>query len=659
MKSFRIKANPGSSEQYISFKLEQDFDTLEILSLKLSQSEIYSTFNSDFGVLCGRVIANGGIGIPNAKISVFIPLTEDDKLNSDILALYPYESTRDKDNEGRKYNLLPRVAQINETGSYSPKVPIGTFPTKEEVITNSTYLEVYKKYYKYSTVTNNSGDYMIYGVPVGVQTVHMSADITDIGKYSMTTGTMVKNLGYSENLFEDNGTKVRYSTDLDTLPNVDLQDVSVDVVPFWGDDNNFQIGITRQDFKIRALLVGTTTVFGNCFTDAAGGSRGDQFGSGEQAEDLWRITSPGGYNTHISSKRIGKMTATLLSLKTTIEDSDAGVPNLLNIYENGNFDTEKDYFVMDDTTYVSYINNGEFCFVIPCNRRKVITDENGNEVIVNNNDPNGIYTEFRGFFIFNLDNDSNLLITAGWNTKRVKMKVPQFSEEGNTFTRPDFNGTAIANNERWRKQHYKFQSNKYYAVSKFNGTTDRIDNPVNSIAGDPFWNVGVIILNTDPSIGTTNAITQFPSNGNASGGIPAFGAEWINFTLVFEQYGNGRGRGGAAEINSNVTNDYNTFYFVDENNTQLIGGTVKGTQMFLRSDRNKNTFVEVPKADILNIIRQTEIGASTKGFKNNDPPYDSDPLVGIDYKSNGSIQYFYKGIGEADCITLLKRLSLV
>ena len=108
---------------------------------------------------------------------------------------------------------------------------------------------------------------MIFGVPIGTQTVHMSVDITDIGKYSMTPAAMVTNLGYSPNLFTDNNAKIKPSKDLDDLPNIETQEISVDIIPFWGDTTNFIIGITRQDFRIRATLVNTFTIFGSSFTD--------------------------------------------------------------------------------------------------------------------------------------------------------------------------------------------------------------------------------------------------------------------------------------------------------------------------------------------------------------------------------------------------------
>ena len=64
-------------EKYINVKLENETDTFEVLSLRIDTKEAYRDFDADYGVLVGRVLANDGIGIPNVKVSVFIPLTED------------------------------------------------------------------------------------------------------------------------------------------------------------------------------------------------------------------------------------------------------------------------------------------------------------------------------------------------------------------------------------------------------------------------------------------------------------------------------------------------------------------------------------------------------------------------------------------------------
>lgn len=653
-KSIKIKTTPGSGDKYLKVKLEQDVDQFEILSLKISQKDLYGSFNADFGMLIGRVIANGGVGIPNAKISIFIPITDEDKLNSDILSIYPYTSPRDKNLDGVRYNLLPRVSVNNPyivSGDYAPKVPVGTFPTKEEITTNETYIEVYEKYYKFTTVTNASGDYMIYGVPVGNQTVHMSVDITDIGKYSMNPSTLIKNLGYSPNLFTDNGTRIKFSTDLDTLPNVETQEIAVEVRPFWGDTNNFEIGITRQDFKIRAVLLSSFVVFGGGFTDAQTGAWGSGDSSGDR-EWLYHMSGDDNTTVSISSKRIGTVNETIYYIPNTISDSDV---------TSGNYDPSQ-YRILDKTEYTQFIENGQFCYVIPCNRRKIVTDANGNEVVVDNNNPNGVFTEFIGFFEIDYSNLKELPIDGSGdldgkspNENRMRLKIPQSASFGNTF-----NNTDDANTTIWRKQNYKFTGGEFFSVAKFNGLYSGKGGTLepNQLARDPFFNVGVIIVDDAGDFPDTNSSFEYPSNGGTDVGSLAFGAEWMNFSVYHPQMTNYGGRGG-DKVNLGLTINPDGFSYIRDN-TQLIAEKVVNTIYMGRSDIHQTDFIPVPKEDILNIISHTIDGTSKKGFRSIDFPYFGDPLIGTGYKSTGSVKYFYKGLSSTnDCIMFLRRLSLI
>jgi hypothetical protein len=61
-KSYRIKTDVGVDKN-ISFQLEQDFEFLEILSLQISQNDVYTRNCADYGVVVGRVVANGGLGL--------------------------------------------------------------------------------------------------------------------------------------------------------------------------------------------------------------------------------------------------------------------------------------------------------------------------------------------------------------------------------------------------------------------------------------------------------------------------------------------------------------------------------------------------------------------------------------------------------------------
>lgn len=260
--SIRIRTTPNGDDKYLKVKLEQDFDFIEVLSLKISQEDAYRKFCSDYGVIVGRVSINNGFGVPNAKVSVFIPIDEVDKQNPEIKGLYPYETVNDKNSDGVRYNLLP----VDSDSQDACFTPIGSFRNKRELLDNDTLLQVYCKYYKFTTTTNHAGDFMIFGVPLGTYTVHVDADISDIGiatqkPYDLISqGTPVK--------FFDSSTKFRAGTNLDKLPQIKTLNSGVNVQPFWGDLENCEVGITRLDFDLNYTIRPSAIFMGSIFGDS-------------------------------------------------------------------------------------------------------------------------------------------------------------------------------------------------------------------------------------------------------------------------------------------------------------------------------------------------------------------------------------------------------
>lgn len=261
--NYRIRTNVNS-DKVVHVKLEQDFNFLEILSLKIKDSDMYKLHQSNYGVIVGRVLANDAFGIPNAKISVFIKLDNIDAQNSEITNIYPYTSFQTKDSEGRRYNLLP-----DESNDECYKV-IGTFPNKRLVLDNDTQLEIFDKYWKYTTVTNKSGDYMIMGVPTGNQQIHVDIDLSDIGTLSQKPIDFIYK-GYNSTQF-DNAQQFKDSTNLDNLTQILSQNQTVHVYPFWGDNsdgssNSDEIAISRCDIQVQYKFEPTCVFFGSIMTD--------------------------------------------------------------------------------------------------------------------------------------------------------------------------------------------------------------------------------------------------------------------------------------------------------------------------------------------------------------------------------------------------------
>jgi hypothetical protein len=318
-RTIRLRTTPGES-QNIQFKIEQEFDTIDFLSLSITQEDAYRNFCSDYGVVAGRVIANDGFGVENAKISIFIPLLNEDVDNQKITSIYPYFTPSDLNAQGVRYNLLPNVGRrfyyyqripssqspatyladpdytplgqfvepweiapptlvTNPTPGYQiwrrlvetnhgPKVPVGTFPSKPELLDNDILVEVYEKYYKFTTKTNGSGDYMLFGVPVGTRIVHMDVDLSDIGGASLSVDDFLNTGTPPSSFTPDNNFKS--STNLNSLPQIENQDLAVDVIPFWGNLDQCEIGITRQDFNIVRDIVPSATLAFFAFTYKTG-----------------------------------------------------------------------------------------------------------------------------------------------------------------------------------------------------------------------------------------------------------------------------------------------------------------------------------------------------------------------------------------------------
>lgn len=250
--------------QSVNIDLEQDFDFLEILSLRITQQEAYRIFCANYGVLVGKVRANGGYPIKNAKLSIFIPLDDVDSRNSVITNVYPFSTPTDTLPTGQRYNLLPRDKQLATPADHTP---VGSFPSKYDIMVNETLLYVHEKYYKYTTTTNENGDYMFFGLPIGTQIVHMDVDLSDIGNNSVTPADLM-NMGYSESLFESDA-KFKRSNDLDQLAQIVGMNKTVYIRPFWGDVDECEYGITRSDFDTARFVFPKSYLIGNVYTDAS------------------------------------------------------------------------------------------------------------------------------------------------------------------------------------------------------------------------------------------------------------------------------------------------------------------------------------------------------------------------------------------------------
>ena len=454
-KSFRIRTTPGNDNGYlkVNVDLNQNYDHLEILSLKISQNDDYQSFCAEYGVIAGRVIINNGFGVPNVRVSIFVPVDEGDLNDSVKSAIYPYtEPFPDQKNKnGIRYNVLPK----NQQTLYH--TPVGTFPKKREVLDNNTTLEIYEKYYKYTTTTNEAGDYILFGVPVGDHFLHYDMDVSDIGFLSVRPFELIEQ-GYSDDLFKDRF-KFKSSNNLDSLPQIFSENIPVRVEPYWCDSLSVgnALGINRYDISINNLeLVPTAIFMGSVFTD-------------DEKDSLNKNCKP--------AREMGKMNEVV-----------TGPGNIEAIRRTVDGAIEKYSF---KGTPID--ENGNWSLLVPMNMRKVVTDEFGN-LVPSPDGIKGVATEGDYRFRISIDatsNDKRL-------RQRAKFLVPNTN---NNFNFSEYNpedlknsqdftinqqlstittGTPYASDLRnqynYLEEFYPFRWKKVYTVKQYIGRMQKIQN---------------------------------------------------------------------------------------------------------------------------------------------------------------------------------------
>ena len=441
VRSYRIRTNVGDADNVINVKLEQSYDMFEILSLKLTQENAYKLYSSNYGVIVGRVLANGGFGVPNAKISIFIKSEEAESITKTIE--YPYSSVQSSNRNGVRYNLLPDY--VDDACHQN----VGTFPNKRYMLDNQILVEIFDKYYKFTTTTNEAGDYMLFGVPTGSQTLHVDVDLSDIGVLSQRPRDLIYK-GYNINQFESPN-KFKTDTNLNSLSQIKSQDRGVYVYPFWGDttEDGDEIGVTRCDIQLDYKFEPTCVFMGSIVTDTGSNAIGKNCAG---------------------TDNVGKMS-----------DLVAGEGSIEMIRKT--IDGKVEEFPIKGNRVID--GDGVWCYQIPMNLDYVMTDEYGNIVPTDNPDK-GIPTRTRVRFRISLDDSPNDA-TARKRCRYLVPNNPRLDTDSETGF-PEFTKT--------KEPDYEF------------GTNTREESYV-----DMFWNNVYTVKNYIPRIQKNGKVTNRKHTG--------------------------------------------------------------------------------------------------------------------------------------------------
>ena len=499
-KSYRIRTTPGQENNgYINVNvdLNQNYDQLELLSLKISQKDDYQDFCSDYGVVAGRVIVNGGFGVPNVKVSVFVPVDDADLLDPVKSAIYPYTEPfpNQKNRNGVRYNVLPKNQQSFD------HTPVGTFPKKREVLDDNTTLEIYEKYYKYTTVTNDSGDYILFGIPVGDHFLHYDMDVSDIGFISVRPFELIDKDGYSDDLF-DSRFKYKGSNNLDSLPQIFSENIPITVEPYWCDNLSVGsgLGINRYDIEPNISITPTAIFMGSIFSD-------------DEKDSLNKNCKP--------SREMGKLNEVI---------TGPGNIEAIRRTVDGNIETfEFNNNTIDD--------NGNWSVLVPMNIRKVVTDEFGN-LVPSPDGIKGISTEGDYRFRITMDatsNDKRLRERAKYlvpntnnnfnfdeySTKELKKQRPfTLNEQLSTITDGTQYSEDITNQYNYLEEFFPFRWKKVYTVKQYIGRMQKgFDYDLGGFAVTGDESRGFIGIK---DIINAEGVNKFPTNRTDTGINPIY-----------------------------------------------------------------------------------------------------------------------------------------
>ena len=445
LQTHRITTNVGE-DQRIVVELNQTYDLIELLSLRFTQKDIYSSVCSDYGVVCGRVTTNNGLAVPNARVSIFVPLSETDELDPVISVLYPFKTIDDKNENDVRYNLLPSRKQ------HSGHEPVGTFPDQVDILTREEILEIYEKYYKYTVKTNSSGDFMIWGVPLGEQTLHIDIDLSDIGCFSLRPNDFIrKGVGLSE--FKTTY-EFKSSNDLDSLPQIVSFNKSITVTPFWGEKDLCEIGITRVDYDLSesGIFIEPKAFFiGSVYTDTS-------------KKIIDRYCNP----SNAMGRKCGLTTgpAKIEVIRFTNKFDENNKP-ILEFYEI-NEDIEDD---------------GSFMFPLPMNLDYLYTNEFGENIITNDSKRGVPTTAAYRFRITMLGENTKKRSIGSYLIPNIREysaneteidKSYSFSTNWDDYPTGATNDNVIFYNEEGsyypKDYFYRLSYNKVYTLSSFMGS---------------------------------------------------------------------------------------------------------------------------------------------------------------------------------------------
>lgn len=235
----------GSSMEtsYVQFE-DIDFDDMHINVMLNRTTDVLDTLNiynlainelpnqeSDTGVLFGKLEAIQNVSDENGN-KIRIPLK-----NTPVILFNPtdeFPSLSSLDDNGNRISL--NLKENINLGSYFNQQSIDT---DYKYLSDTSSIKNIPEKYKYSSTTNENGEFILFNVPKGSQTLMYEVDLL---KQGLTHDEVA--LNFFAYPTEDN-------PNIDNIPHFFFRQIPVNIVPSWGD---FQTGYTQINISVQLNL---------------------------------------------------------------------------------------------------------------------------------------------------------------------------------------------------------------------------------------------------------------------------------------------------------------------------------------------------------------------------------------------------------------------
>ncbi len=256
----KIFFNEKSREDYnVDICIHRTLDTLDTLSVKNNPLSEFPTQESSTGVITGTLYAKQIIKDENGE-RVLIPLSNVPIVIFNPSETFPNVSSVDDTGDRVTLNILQnskpedyadiasyvldvgKTNAINEIGEENLDLDYETF---QPLLKNYNTL-VIPEQYKYSTITNDKGEFILQDIPVGNQILMFEVDLL---KQGMTKDEISLNF-YPYAIEEE--------PNVDKIPHFYFRQIPVGITPSWGD---FQTGYTEVNITANLDMRKWSTFF--------------------------------------------------------------------------------------------------------------------------------------------------------------------------------------------------------------------------------------------------------------------------------------------------------------------------------------------------------------------------------------------------------------